>query len=350
MSRKLNVGILAATGTVGQRFVQLLENHPWFEVTELAASDRSVGQTYERACAWKLAQPMPEAVKKMVVKAPEPNLDCDFVLSSLPTDVAGKIEDAFAKADYPVITNASPHRMDEDVPLLIPEVNAAHIDMIPFQKKRRGYDKGFIVTNPNCTAIGLVLALAPLQKAFGLQAVMLTSMQALSGAGYPGVASLDIIDNVVPYIKNEEEKVEEETRKLLGRLENNAFVNAPFPVSASCNRVNVSDGHLETVSVKLEKRVSEADVIEAFRGFASPIRELSLPSAPPSPIIFKEEIDRPQPRLDRDLANGMAAVVGRVRKCPVLDYKFLVLSHNTIRGAAGAAILNAELLKVQGYL
>jgi aspartate-semialdehyde dehydrogenase len=350
MSQKLKVGILAATGTVGQRFVQLLENHPWFEVTELAASDRSVGQTYERACAWKLACPMPEGVKKLVVKAPEPNLDCDFVLSSLPTDVAGEIEEAFATAGYPVISNSSPHRLDEDVPLLIPEVNADHIHMIPFQKKRRGYDQGFIVTNPNCTAIGLVLALAPLDKVFGLQAVLMTSMQALSGAGYPGVASLDIIDNVVPYIKSEEEKVEAETLRLLGRIENNAFVNAPFRVSAQCNRVNVSDGHLETVSVKLEKRATEADLIEAFRTFTSPLHELALPSAPPFPVIVTEAVDRPQPRLDRELAQGMAAVVGRVRKCSVLDYKFLVLSHNTIRGAAGAAILNAELLKVKGYL
>lgn len=350
MSQKLSVGILAATGTVGQRFIQLLENHPWFEVAELAASGRSVGQPYERICAWKLARPMPDAVKKMIVKAPEPNLDCDFVFSSLPPEVAGEIEEAFAKAGYPVISNSSSHRMGEDVPLLIPEVNPDHIDIIPFQKKRRGYDRGFIVTNPNCTAIGLAMALAPLDKAFGLQAVLMTSMQALSGAGYPGVASLDIIDNVIPYIQSEEEKVEAETLKLLGRLQSHTFVNARFRVSAHCNRVNVSDGHLETVSVKLEKRATEADVIEAFRSFVSPIRELSLPSAPPSPISYKDEIDRPQPRLDRELANGMAAVVGRVRKCSVLDYKFLVLSHNTIRGAAGAAILNAELLKVREYL
>jgi len=350
MSQKLKVGILAVTGTVGQRFVQLLENHPWFAVTELAASDRSVGQTYERACAWKLARPMPEAVKKLIVKAPEPNLDCDFVFSSLPSEVAGEIEEAFAKAGYPVISNSSHHRMDEDVPLLIPEINADHINIIPFQKERRGYDKGFIVTNPNCSAIGLVLALAPLHKAFGLQAVMATTMQALSGAGYPGVASLDIVDNVIPYINGEEEKMEAETLKLLGSLRNNAFVNARFRVSAQCNRVNVSDGHLETVSVKLEKRATEAEVIEAFRTFVSPLCEWSLPSAPSSPVIFKEEVDRPQPRLDRELAEGMAAVVGRVRTCSVLDYKFLVLSHNTIRGAAGAAILNAEALKVKGYL
>lgn len=350
MSQKLKVGILAATGTVGQRFVQLLEHHPWFEVTELAASDRSVGQTYERACAWKLAQPMPERVKKLVVKAPEPNLDCDFVLSSLPAEIAGEVEEAFARAGYPVISNASSHRLDEDVPLLIPEVNPDHIRIIRLQQKRRGYDRGFIVTNPNCTTIGLVLALAPLAKAFGLQAVLMTSMQALSGAGYPGVASLDIIDNVIPYIKSEEEKVEAETLKLLGRLEGDTFVNASFRVSAQCNRVNVSDGHLETVSVKLHQRATEAEVIEAFRTFTSPLQELGLPSAPPFPVIFKEEGDRPQPRLDRELANGMAAIVGRVRRCPVLDYKFLVLSHNTIRGAAGAAILNAELLKAEGYL
>jgi aspartate-semialdehyde dehydrogenase len=350
MSKKLKAGILAATGTVGQRFVQLLEAHPWFEVTDLAASDRSAGQTYEQACFWKLARPMPDRIKKMIVKPVEPNLDCDFVFSSLPGDIAGQVEESFAKAGYPVISNSSTLRMEEDVPLLIPEVNADHIEMIPIQRARRGYGRGFIITNPNCSAIGLVMALAPIHQAFGLQAVMVTTMQALSGAGYPGVASLDIVDNVVPYIKNEEEKMEEEVGKLLGSFKNGAFIHAGFPVSAQCNRVNVSDGHLETVSVKLERQVSEADVIEAFRRFTSPIRDLSLPSAPQAPIIVKEEIDRPQPRMDRDLGNGMATIVGRVRKCPVMDYKFLVLSHNTIRGAAGAAILNAELLKVNGYL
>lgn len=350
MTQKLKVGILAATGTVGQRFVQLLEDHPWFELSEVAASDRSVGQPYQQACAWKLAQPMPERAKELIVKPAEPNLDCDFVLSSLPTDVARPIEQAFAQAGYPVISNASPHRMDADVPLVIPEVNAEHLDIIPYQQQRRGYTRGFIVTNPNCTTIGLVMALAPLQRRFGVQAVMMTSMQALSGAGYPGVASLDIIDNVVPYIHHEEEKVEAETRKLLGQLDHNTFIDAPIRVSAQCNRVNVSDGHLETVSVKLERPADEADVIEAFRSFTSPLQEWALPSAPPSPIVLREEIDRPQPRLDRDAGNGMATVVGRVRRCPVLDYKFLVLSHNTIRGAAGAAILNAELLKAKGYL
>lgn len=350
MTRKLKVGILAATGTVGQRFVQLLENHPWFEVSELAASDRSVGQPYERACAWKLPQPMPECVKGLIVKPPEPNLECDFVLSSLPTDVAGPIEQAFAQAGYPVISNASAHRMDADVPLLIPEVNAEHLDIIADQRRRRGYTRGFIVTNPNCTTIGLVMALAPLHRRFGVQAVMMTSMQALSGAGYPGVASLDIIDNIIPYIHHEEEKVEAETRKLLGRLEQNAFIDAPIRVSAQCNRVNVSDGHLETVSVKLNRPADETEVIEAFRSFTSPLAQWALPSAPSAPIILRQENDRPQPRLDRDAGNGMATVVGRVRKCPVLDYKFLVLSHNTIRGAAGAAILNAELLKAKGYL
>lgn len=350
MKRKLRAGILGATGTVGQRLVQMLQIHPWFEVTELAASDRSTGQRYEEACAWKLNRPMPEGVRHLILKAPGPGLECDLVFSSLPSEVAGEIEEAFARAGYPVISNSSNHRMDEDVPLLIPEVNATHIDIIPFQKKRRGYDRGFIVTNPNCSAIALALALAPLQKAFGLRTVLVTTMQAISGAGYPGVASLDIADNVIPYIKNEEEKVEKEPLKIFGSLENNAFANARFHISAQCNRVNVSDGHLETVSVKLEKRPTRNELIEAFGSFDSPLQQLSLPSAPLSPVIMKEEIDRPQPRLDRELADGMVSVVGRVRECPVLDYKFLVLSHNTIRGAAGAALLNAELLKARGYL
>lgn len=349
-SGKLKVGILGATGTVGQRFVQLLADHPWFDVAELAASDRSAGQPYERACRWKLSTPMPESVRSLMVKSPEPELACDLVFSSLPSSVAGEIEAAFARAGYPVISNSSNHRLDEDVPLLIPEINADHIRIIPVQQRRRGYDRGFLVTNPNCSTIALALALAPLHRAFGLRAIMVTTMQALSGAGYPGVASLDIVDNVIPYIKNEEEKIQTEPLKIFGALADDRFVPASFQISAQCHRVNVSDGHLEAVSVKLERPAHKEEIIEAFRQFTSPIQELQLPSAPAHPVILKEEEDRPQPRLDRELAAGMAAVVGRVRACPILDYKFLVLGHNTIRGAAGAAILNAELLKAKGYL
>ena len=344
MTQTFHVGILGATGVVGQRFVQLLERHPQFEVTALAASDRSQGKTYAEACTWRLPGEMPESVNEIVVRPPTPPLDCDFVFSSLPGDIATQAEEDFARAGYPVISNSSSHRMAADVPLLIPEVNAEHVALIDIQRKNRGYDRGFIVTNPNCSAIVIVMALAPLHAKFGVTSCVITTMQALSGAGYPGVASLDAIDNVIPFIGGEEEKIEAETLKLLGEFQDGAIVNAPMKVSAQCNRVNVTDGHMASIRVKLARPASEDDIREALASFTSEPQQLKLHSAPDKPIIIRDELDRPQPRLDRDSGHGMSITVGRISPDNVLDYRFVALGHNTIRGAAGAAILNAELL------
>ncbi|HET9943654.1 MAG TPA: aspartate-semialdehyde dehydrogenase [Terriglobia bacterium] len=351
MKSKLKVGIFAATGTVGQRLIQLLANHPWFEVTAVAASDSSAGKKYAQATRWMLDTPMPESVAELTVQTCTPDVKCDFALSSLPTEVAEKVELEVAKAGIPVISNASSHRMKADVPLLIPEINPDHLDALTAQKQRIT-GKGFIVTNPNCTTIGLVFPLAALYRKFGVEAVSVVTMQALSGAGYPGVASLDILDNVLPAIGRggEDQKVETEPLKLLGQWKNNAFVDAPIRMSAQTHRVNVRDGHMEAVSVKLSQKASRDEVESAIRDFRSPIDELELPSAPRPAIIVERDIERPQPRLDRDRGNGMAVVVGPVQPCAVLDYKFRLCSHNTIRGAAGAAILNAELLYKKGML
>ena len=345
-------GVLGATGVVGQRIVQLLENHPWFELTAVAASERSAGKTYAEAVngRWKLDTAIPAAARNLPVRELETTLECDFVLSALDSAVAGPVEEEFARAGYPVVSNSKNHRMDPDVPLLIPEVNPGHLAVLPQQRKARGYSSGLLVTNPNCSTAGLVLALKPLEDAFGLEQVLVVTMQALSGAGYPGVASLDILDNVIPYIGGEEEKLELEPRKLLGKVVGGKFIDAPLRVSAQCNRVNVFDGHLECVSVKLKRKASPAEVSEAFRSFRAPEEVRGLPSALEHPVVVLDEPDRPQPRRDRNLGNGLAAVVGRVRACPLLDVKFLVLSHNLLRGAAGAALLNAELLAAQGYL
>ena len=346
---KIKVGILGATGMVGQRFVELLQTHPWFEINELAASEKSAGKTYEEAIQgrWKVSSDIPESVRKIKIKECTPNLDCKIIFSALDSSVAGPIEEEFAKNGYVVSSNSKNHRMDEDVPLLIPEVNSEHLSIIKKQKKRFG--KGFIVTNPNCSIIGLVMALKPLYDSFRLKKVFVTTMQALSGAGYPGVASLDILDNVVPYIGQEEEKIETESLKILGKIKNKKFEYSGIKFSAQCNRVNVKDGHLETVNVEIDKKAEIEEIKKSFRNF-NPLKGLKLPSAPNPPIIVREEIDRPQPKYDRDAKNGMAVTVGRIRKCNILDYKFLVLSHNTIRGAAGAAILNAELMKVKGMV
>ena len=349
MTKKFRVGILGATGMVGQRFAQLLENHPQFEITALAASDRSQGKQYAEACTWRLSGAMPVALRSLVVQPPRPPLDCDLVFSSLPGDIARETEDSFAKAGCPVISNSSAFRMDDDVPLLIPEVNHDHLALLEHQ--RRSYSSGgFIVTNPNCSTIMLVLALAPLQVRFGVEATVATTLQALSGAGYPGVASLDILDNVLPYIAGEEEKIETETRKILGSLNDNRIDDAPLAVSAQCHRVNVMDGHMAAVRVKLRRKVSIAEVREAFESFSSVPQELRLHSAPQRVIEVRDEPDRPQPKLDRDAGDGMTITIGRLLDDAVLDYRFVVLSHNTIRGAAGAAILNAELLIAKGYL
>jgi len=348
--KKIKVGILGATGMVGQRFIQLLENHPWFEISALAASERSAGKTYQESMVgrWKLETPIPQDVAGMEVKECTPDLDCRVVFSALDSSVAGPLEEEFARAGFVVSSNSKNHRMDDDVPLLIPEINGDHLEIISAQKKRIGAN-GFIVTNPNCSTIGLVMGVAPLHKKYGVTKIVVTTMQALSGAGYPGVASLDILDNVVPYIGGEEDKLETEPQKILGTVKNNRFVMADMLISASCNRVNVKDGHLETVSVEMKAKPSREELIATLRTY-NPLTGLDLPFAPPQPIVVREENDRPQPRFDRDEGKGMACVVGRIRKCSILDYKFLVLSHNTIRGAAGAAILNAEYMKVKGYL
>jgi aspartate-semialdehyde dehydrogenase len=350
MTKKFRVGILGATGMVGQRFIQLLENHPQFEITALAASDRSQGRSFQNACTWRLAGEMPAFVKSMTVAAPQPPLDCELIFSSLPGDIARETEGAFARAGFPVISNSSAFRMDNDVPLLIPEVNHEHLALLEVQRKNRAGQQGYIVTNPNCSTIMLALALAPLQKQFGVSGVVATTMQALSGAGYPGVASLAISDNVLPFIEGEEEKIEQETIKILGKFKGTGIEAAPLAVSAQCHRVNVSDGHLAAVRVKLLSPAPIVEVREALASFTALPQELRLHSAPVLPIIVREELDRPQPRLDRDAGGGMSVTVGRLQPDNVLDYRFVALSHNTIRGAAGAAILNAELLIATGNL
>jgi aspartate-semialdehyde dehydrogenase len=350
MSKTYRVGILGATGTVGQRFIQLLENHPQFVVTALAASDRSQGKSYAEACSWKLSGDIPAGVRELKVGAPHPPMDCDIVFSSLPGDIARSSEEAFIKAGYPVISNSSAFRMDEDVPLLIPEVNHEHLGLIEAQRKRLGDNGGFIVTNPNCSAIGIVIPLAPVHAEFGIEAVVVTTMQAISGAGYPGVASLDITDNVYPFIGGEEEKVESETRKLLGTLTEGRVEDASFAVSAQCNRVNVTDGHTAAVRVKLKNKATVEEVRRVMASYTSLPQLLGLHSAPELPIVVRAEQDRPQPRLDRDAGRGMSVTVGRIQKDNVMDIKFVSLSHNTVRGAAGAAILNAELLVAKNYI
>ncbi|HET8783447.1 MAG TPA: aspartate-semialdehyde dehydrogenase [Pyrinomonadaceae bacterium] len=349
MSRKYRVGILGATGMVGQRFIELLVDHPQFEVTAVAASDRSQGKTFGEACTWRLSGEMPTAVRGLPVQPPAPPLDCDLVFSSLPGDIARETEGSFAAAGYPVISNSSAFRMDEDVPLLIPEVNHEHIGLLEGQRSK--YPKGgFIVTNPNCSTIMIALALAPLHAAFGVEACVATTLQALSGAGYPGVASLDIIDNVLPFIGGEEEKIEAETVKILGRFNEARIEHAPMNVSAQCHRVNVADGHMAAVRVKFARKPSLDNLRQALTNFRSLPQELGLHSAPATPIVIRDEENRPQPKLDRDAGKGMTITAGRIKPDSVLDYRFVVLSHNTIRGAAGAAILNAELLVALGHL
>ena len=349
-NRRVRVGILGATGMVGQRFVQMLEDHPDFEVTALAASDRSQGRPYGEACTWRLVGDMPAFIRAMVVQPPQPPLDCDVVVSGLPSDVARASEESFAQAGYPVVSNASSFRMDEDVPLLIPEINADHLDVLERQKRQRGFTSGYIVTNPNCSTIIMSLALAPLHEKLGVEAVIATTLQAVSGAGYPGVPSLDVVDNVLPFIDGEEAKMERETRKILGRLEAHGFENAPFAVSAQCHRVNVADGHTVAVRVKLARRATLDQVREALASYRSLPQELKLRTAPEYPVLVRDEKDRPQPRMDRDAGGGMSVTVGRIFADNVLDYRFVVLGHNTIRGAAGAAILNLELLHARGLL
>lgn len=348
-TKKWRAGVLGATGLVGQRIVSILAAHPWFELTDVAASERSSGKRYAEAVRWHLDGPIPEGASDLVVKGLEPTLDCDFVFSALDSSVAGEAEEIFARAGYPVVSNSKNHRMDADVPLLIPEVNAAHLDAIPIQQKKRGYDRGFIVTNPNCSTAGLVLVLKPLADAFGLEKVFVVTLQAVSGAGYPGVATLDIQGNVIPFINGEEEKMETEPQKLLGKWDGSRFVDAGIGLTAHCNRVPVLDGHMECVSIGLKKIASLYEVQEVLRTFEVSAELAALPSALRRPIVVLEEEDRPQPRRDVNAGSGMAAVVGRVRECPILDVKMTLLSHNLVRGAAGAAVLNAELLAARGF-
>jgi aspartate-semialdehyde dehydrogenase len=348
MSKKLPIGILGATGVVGQRFIQALEHHPWFEVAWLAASDRSEGKPYAEAARWKLRTPIPPAIARMNVSPASPDGAPKIIFAALDSSIAAELEPRFAQAGCAVVTNSSALRMHPEVPLVIPEVNASHLPMISAQSWRK-QSGGFVVTNPNCSAIGLVLALKPLQDAFGLETVMAVTMQAVSGAGYPGVPSLDILGNVVPYIPKEEEKMEEETQKLLGTVTGGRFVPAPFQMSAQCNRVPVEDGHTESVFVKLGKKAAAEEVIAAWNAFRAEPQELKLPTAPAQPILYLEARDRPQPRLDVDRGGGMTTSIGGLRPCSFLDWKFTVLSHNTVRGAAGAALLNAELLHAKGY-
>ena len=346
---KISVGILGATGAVGQRFVQLLADHPWFEIAELAASDRSAGKPYREACRWRLPTALPDAVASRVVQTTDKPFRSKVLFSGLDSSVAGDVETMLAGRGHAVISNARNHRMDADVPLLIPEVNPDHLDAVAVQQRRT--HGGYIVTNPNCSVAGLAMALAPLHRSFGLESVAVVTLQALSGAGYPGVASLDATDNVIPYIGGgEEEKIETEPRRILGAFRDDAFELAKFQVSSSVHRVAVSDGHTMAIFVKLAKKASPEEaggVLAAFRGEP---QERKLPFAPRSPIHVLTEPDRPQPRLDRDREHGMAVSVGRIRGDAVYDLRLEALVHNTIRGAAGAAILNAELLQARGLL
>ena len=344
----IEVGILGATGMVGQRFIQLLENHPWFRIAWLAASDRSSGKRYEDAAKWRLDTPCPDRIAKMVISPNSPEGAPRVIFAALDTEIARELEPQFAAAGCAVVSNSASFRMTPNVPLVIPEVNADHLHLIEAQPWRRE-SGGYIVTNPNCSAIGLVMALKPIQERFGIEQIFVTTMQAVSGAGYPGVASMDILGNVVPYIKNEEEKMEAETLKLLGSLDGHSIKPLNARMSAHCNRVPVEDGHTESVSIKLARPATREEMLAAWAEF-HPLAGQHLPTAPAQPIEWVAAEDRPQPRLDKNRGNGMAATVGRLRPCGLLDWKFTVLSHNTIRGAAGAAIVNAELLLSLGKL
>ena len=343
----VNVGVLGATGMVGQRFIQLLDNHPDFEIKALAASSRSAGKRYEDATTWYLNEEMPESVKDIIVCETSPEAmdsDVDIVFSSLPADFAATVEKDFAK-DYVVASNASAHRMKKNIPLVIPEVNPEYLDMIDAQQKENKWD-GFIVTNPNCSTIALTLTLKPIVDNFNVNSIRVSTMQAVSGAGYNGVPSMAIVDNLVPYIGGEEEKMESETLHLLGSYDGNGVTNADFKLSASCHRVPVIDGHTEAVFIELDEDFDIVDVKEKMQNFKGLPQELNLFSAPQNPVIVKDESDRPQPRMDRNAGNGMAVTVGRLRKDQAFDnsFKYVLVGHNTVRGAAGASVLNAELI------
>jgi aspartate-semialdehyde dehydrogenase len=346
--RQIEVGVLGATGMVGQQFIKLLAGHPWFKTTWLAASERSEGRSYAEAMKWRLSTPPPEDVLPMRVEACTPGRGPRIMFSALDANAAKDIEPAFAAAGHIIVSNARSYRMDPTVPLVIPEVNAEHLPLITRQRREKGW-KGAIVTNPNCSTVVMSVVLAPLRQ-FGLSRVMVTTLQAVSGAGYPGVASLDILGNVIPAISGEEEKMESETQKILGKYDRESVTPHPVTVSATTTRVPVIDGHTESISVEFEQRRTPADVRAALDAFRGRPQELRLPSAPPVPILCTDAADRPQPRLDVERENGMAITVGRIRPCSVLHVKLVALGHNTVRGAAGAAILNAELMVAEGML
>jgi aspartate-semialdehyde dehydrogenase len=347
VTARIPVSLLGATGTVGQKFVRLLADHPWFELADVAASAASAGKRYGDVVRWREPTPLPERIAALPVRECTPPLAGPIVFSALDAEVAGPIEQAFAHAGAYVVTNTRNHRMDADVPLLVPEVNADHLVLVDRQRRARGWS-GAILANPNCSTAGLVLALAPLHRAFGIERLFVSTMQAVSGAGYPGVASLDILGNVIPHIGGEEEKMERESRKILGRLGEQGVEAAGFAISAHTNRVAVVDGHLETVSVGFSRRVTPEDAVAALREFAAPPCVAELPSSPKPPVEVDLRPDRPQPRLDLERGGGMAVTVGRVRACPVLDIRLVLLGHNTVRGAAGQAVQIAELLVADG--
>ncbi len=351
MPSKIPVVILGATGTVGQRFIQLLEQHPYFDIVALCASEKSAGKKYGSITSWKLDTPIPKNVSEMTVLPCEPTMEAGIAFSGLDSSVAGEIELRFARAGFAVVSNAKNYRMEPDVPLVFPEINADHLSLIPFQKKNRGFDRGFIVTNSNCSVMTFLPIIHVLDTYFGVERMNVVTMQAISGAGYPGVASMDILGNIIPHVGGEEEeKIQTEPLKIWGKFENGKIRNSDIIISASVNRVPVLDGHLASVSVKLKSKFNLDEVKKQFREFRGEPQELELPLAPRNPIVVHEDVTRPQPRLDILLEKGMATSVGRLRVCPVLDLKFTCLVHNTIRGAAGAAVLNAELLFKKNYL
>jgi len=351
---RIPVAVLGATGMVGQRFIELLQGHPWFELAALAASEQHQERPYGKVAKWRLSgSEMPLAAATLPVVACRPEalpVNVKIAFSALPAEVAGEVEANFARAGIAVFSNARHYRMEPDVPLLIPEVNADHATAIVQQRKQRGWP-GCIVTNANCSATPLVMALKPLQQAFGVRKVMVTTLQAISGAGYPGVPSYDILDNAIPYISGEEEKMESETRKMLGTWEEGrGFRDAPVVVSAQCNRVATREGHLECASIELEYDATPEEIIAAWQNYTSEPQRLKLPSAPQQALIYRSEPDRPQTLLDREAGHGMSVTIGRLRRCPILSYKFVLLGHNTIRGAAGGSILNAELCASKGLV
>jgi len=346
---KIPVAVLGATGAVGQRFVQLLENHPWFYVSTLTASDRSTGKKYSDACRWILSDEMPMSAAEVTVQPSAPGFEAGIVFSALPASAAKDIEPAFAKAGYAVCSNSSAYRLDPLVPLLIPEMNPDHIALVERQKTEKGW-KGLLVTSPNCTTTGAAMPLKPVHEAFGIKKVFAVSMQAVSGAGYPGIPFLDIHDNVVPYIKGEEEKLEKETLALLGKMAGGKREDAQITISAQCNRVPVFDGHTVCLSLELDRKADIPEIIQSMREFKAVQIGEELPSMPPFSLHVTDKPDRPQPRRDRERGQGMIVTVGRVRPCPILDVRMVSMVHNTLRGAASGAILNAELLTAKGFI